>query len=84
MPDSRQIDDETLRAFITRSLERVPQEARNRFAKRVEVMGAASIAIRIVLDMRAAHWTFEMPVRDPDAAHISHNRTADPGRRDES
>ena len=82
MPDSRQIDDDTLRAFLTRSLERVPQEARNRFAKSIEVMVAAAIANRIVLDMRASHRTFEVPALDPSAAHISHNRTADAGRRD--
>ena len=72
---TRTVKDEVLTQFIWRALERIPQEARSRYAKRIEAMGAKLIAILIVGEMRKARWTFEAPVRDPEACQSSYNRS---------
>lgn len=73
---TRAVPDDILTAFLVRALERVPQEARNRYARRIEGMGAKLIAGLIVGEMRRARWTFEAPVRDPEVCQSSYNRTA--------
>lgn len=76
MPEStRPVPDDTLTAFLARALERVPQEARNRYAKRIEAMGAKLIASPVVGEMRNAAWTVEAPVHDPEACQSSYNQT---------
>lgn len=73
MSESRQpITDDGLRALILRQLERVPQDCRNRYAKRVEAMGAKLIAAEIVRAMRQARWTVDGPVHDPDGSHVGY------------
>lgn len=73
MPEStRTVTDEALAQFIWRALERIPQDTRNRYARRVEAMGARLIAHMIVGEMRESGWTFEAHVRDPDASHVGY------------
>jgi hypothetical protein len=72
---TRTVADDTLTAFLVRGLERIPQEARNRYARRIEAMGARHIARTIVGEMRSCGWTFDVPVRDPEACQSSYNRT---------
>ena len=75
MSESREVQDATLTAFLVRVLDRIPADTRNRYARRVEAMGARLIAHMIVGEMRRAHWRFEVPVRDPEASQSSYNRT---------
>lgn len=72
---TRAVPDDTLTAFLVRALERVPQDTRNRYAKRIETMGARLIASLVVGEMRKARWTIKAPVRDPEACQSSYNRT---------
>ena len=76
MSESHDVHDSMLTAFLVRVLDRIPQDARNRYAKRVETMGARLIARMIVSEMRRAHWRFKVPVRDPEASQSSYNRNA--------
>jgi hypothetical protein len=73
------LDDDALRAFLTRAIEKTPQDARNRFARRAETMGAGSIAIIIAKEMRRAGMVVQVEVVDADsareAAQIAYNRT---------
>lgn len=76
MPDSRkQVSDASLIEFLNRELEKVPQDCRNRFAKRIETMGGPAIAHQIAKAMRKNGWTIEAPVHDPTRSQIAYNRT---------